>query len=177
MQPLFQIPTQMELTNRKLNSHFLKEQSLTDRSSYEYYRQNRKAPSKTIDQYNYFVKAVEGVFNVIQDLIINSEEGVYVKDIGYFCAQKKRKKKRVKTSLFKKGFNYSTVTFIPDENLKGWIMEGTVEVQIKNLISEADIDYNLNIPLYESVRYQEESIQKEYKKRKRVSKNAFNRIY
>lgn len=72
-----------------------------DREMYDYYRQNRRKVAKGIDQYMLWRKAIAGMIIVINDLIEDNENGLYIEGFGYFCAKKRAlRKKRI--SIVKK---------------------------------------------------------------------------
>lgn len=75
------------------NTFFLREHSLTSRECYDYYKEHRRWNSPTINQYNYFVKALEGFFLVVQRMMTQSKGGVYMTGLGYFACVLDGKKK------------------------------------------------------------------------------------
>lgn len=72
--------------------------SITGRRVYDFYRQNRKIKKgNAVNEFKYFVRAANAILKAIQELMIESEGGVYVKHLGYFAffmsPYKKRKDK------------------------------------------------------------------------------------
>lgn len=127
--------------------------SLIDREVYDYYRENRRRQSKTIDQYNYFVKAVEGLFRVISEMIAQSEGGVYIEGLGYFCCIKKVVKNRSESLTLRGRKKISYVPFFfPDKAFEDWRMEGTFKFFLKNKIKEAKVKHNIYFDVCESYR-------------------------
>lgn len=127
---------------------FLDYKDISSRESYEYYRENRKKPAKGIDQYNYFRKAVEGLMLVLQEEMIHSEEGVCLKDWGYFCfiksPKKRRRNKPSKGLLEQYKFNYEySPYFFPDDLVEGWTMSDSFEPNIGKKRVGLDMEYRL----------------------------------
>ena len=48
----------------------------------EFYKKERRKPSKIIDQYNYFEKAVHGMLSELKQMMVESENGVHLKGFG-----------------------------------------------------------------------------------------------
>ena len=68
--------------------------SIMDREVYEFYRENRKKVAKGINDFNLFKKAVGGYFSLVKQVMEESEGGVYLNNIGYFCYVISTKKKK-----------------------------------------------------------------------------------
>lgn len=82
--------TQMELrTNKVKIDDFI---SLKDKEFYEYYKKNRKKVSKGIERYTDWSRAVGRILVSIRNLLIESEGGVYVENLGYFAVFKTYRK-------------------------------------------------------------------------------------
>ena len=144
------------------NSSLLKPYSLTGRDVYDFYRQNRKKMAKGIDQYNYFVKAVDGIFMVIKEMMLQSEGGVHIAGLGYFCNLKNprefSRKVKVKNSLIKKKKNYYSYhpLFIPDPEMKMWSMDYTFKESYITELQNSKLEYKLHFNLVNSIRNAEE---------------------
>ena len=99
---------------------------LLDREFYDFYREHRKYKSKGIDQYNYFVKCVNGIFETIYSTLKETDGGVYIYNFGYFHFIKSRKKRRKKkeTNILKKYKKeyYYRLWFTPDKGLTDWYL-------------------------------------------------------
>lgn len=135
------------------NNFFLREHQLTSRECYEYYKKHRKWNSPTINQYNYFVKALEGFFIIVQKMMIQSEGGVYLRGLGYFACVltgKKRKTKFVKTKSLvvktKRPYKYVPY-FFPEEDMKKWTMEDTFMPINKDRINASKINHKLHFDI------------------------------
>lgn len=64
-----------------------KEQYLEDlmsREFYQFYRRTRRKPSKVIDQYNYFEKAINGMVEELRRMLSETDTGVHLKGLGVF---------------------------------------------------------------------------------------------
>lgn len=59
-------------------------EELMGREFYEFYKKTRKKPSKNIDQYNYFVKAVRGLCIEMKAMLNETEHGIHLKGLGIF---------------------------------------------------------------------------------------------
>ena len=59
-------------------------ENINTREFYEFYRKVRRKPSKKIDQYNYFKKAIGGMLEELKKLIEEAEHGVCLKGLGVF---------------------------------------------------------------------------------------------
>lgn len=132
---------------------FLTFRSLVDREVYEYYRENRRRQSKTIDQYNYFIKAVEGLFIVISRMIAESEAGVYIEGFGYFCCIKNIRKTKPKSLTLRSKYKISyTPFFFPDKEFQHWRMDGTFKDRLKGRVRNSKIEHRVYFDVCESYR-------------------------
>jgi len=112
--------------------------TLTDRKAYDFFKKNRKRKCKGINQYNLFVKAVSGIFYEIKRQLVNSEGGVYIEGVGYFCnilSKPKVRKIRSPKKLadFKKDHYYFPV-FFPIDRFKMWSMDYTFSFHTEKAI-------------------------------------------
>lgn len=147
---------------------FLDYKDLSSREAYEYYRNNRKYVSKTIDQYNYFKKAVEGLTRLIKDCFLENEEGVCIRDLGYLGMVRTIEEVRVKnpstTSILKK-YNkrhmYKPVLF-PDIMYENWHMEFAFSQNIQDGLrrDKKNKEYKLRKTLCDSIIVSEDFIKK-----------------
>jgi hypothetical protein len=97
---------------------------LINRDFYNLYRERRRTTAREIDQYKLFEKAVNGLLITMRNIIEESEGGLYIQGIGYFCHKKSDTKSKAtgSVSFFKrqnKKYKYS-LTFFPDKQLKDW---------------------------------------------------------
>jgi len=94
-----------------------------NRDSYNLYKQKRRKVAKEIDQYKLFEKAISGILSCLMQMIKESENGVYIKGLGYFFHNKSDKKVKGKKETFfkriKKRYIYQA-DFYPDDSLEGW---------------------------------------------------------
>lgn len=182
MEALYKIPIPTESNDKKPSNPFLKSLYLTDRKVYDYYREHRYDVAPAINQYNYFVKAVEGMFNIIQKFLTESENGVYIEGIGYFAVESKRNKKRngFSKSLLKR-YTVSKqikVYFIPDKMFEGWSIDRTADKWLKLNLKSSEIDYKVDISLKDSVKNNIESTRSEYNRTyKTIKADDLKRIY
>lgn len=151
------------------NKHFRREVSLTSRESYDFYRANRKNCPKAINQYNLFVKAVEGIFRMIQMMVIESEAGVYIEGLGYFANVKvKTRKKKFKSLLLKAKTHFThTPYFFPDGRFSEWTMSGTAKKRFKHAVTRSSIKYRLRKDLAQSLTEAQKFAQKAFFDKKR----------
>lgn len=54
------------------------------REFYEFYKKTRRKPSRVIDQYNYFEKAINGLVRELRAMLSETEHGVHLKGLGVF---------------------------------------------------------------------------------------------
>ena len=103
---------------------FLEHEPLICREFYDYYRTHRRKVAKGIDQYMLFEKAVSGLLRLLRRLAVDTEGGIYIKGLGYFCHVKnyKKIKNRKGRNFFEKLKKVNTYTywFFPDGNFEGW---------------------------------------------------------
>lgn len=57
-------------------------EDINTREFYEFYKKVRRKPSKKIDQYNYFKKAINGMLMEIRDCLEETEHGVHLRGLG-----------------------------------------------------------------------------------------------
>lgn len=130
------------------------EYDIKSREVYDFYRKHRKKPCKGIDQYNYFKKSIDEIFAIIARMMVESEGGVYISGLGYFCFVKypkkcKDRKNKNKYIILKKEryFPY----FFPDKRLKSWTMSEAFNFRIYYLKSKSESkEYKLHFDLCES---------------------------
>ena len=104
---------------------FLEKERLINREFYEFYKTNRKSVAKEIDQYNYFVKAIGGILQLIKKEAYEREFGVYIENFGHFCFIRGKNPKRnpLEKSPLKKSKKIFIWQhwFIPEnDKLKDW---------------------------------------------------------
>ncbi len=110
------------------SKYFLETEELMSREFYDFYRKERRHMALAIDQYNYFVKAVNGILELIVKTSVHTKGGVHIKGFGYFCHVRTKEKRRNKTEKnplkkFQKKYHY-VPHFIPDDaNLKEWYVD------------------------------------------------------
>lgn len=146
---------------------FLDYKDLSSREAYEYYKENRKYVSKTIDQYNYFKKAVEGLLRVIKKHFLDNEEGVCIRDLGYLgmvrTKEKVKTKNPSKVSLLKKHskrYKYKPILFI-DIMYENWHMEFAFSpIVYEKLNKNKGKKYKLHKTLCDSIIVSEDFIKK-----------------
>lgn len=112
---------------------FLYKEDLMCREFYEYYRTHRKKVVEPIDQYKLFVKAVGGLMMTLKKQIRETEGGVYIKGLGYFCHVKNTEKRRKAVGKAEKERSYFdrikkvdtySYWFFPDTAFKDWYIFG-----------------------------------------------------
>lgn len=57
-------------------------ENLMSREFYDFYRKSRRKPSKVIDQYNYFEKAIGGMVEELRKMLSETETGIHLKGLG-----------------------------------------------------------------------------------------------
>ncbi len=106
-----------------LKTHnFQKICSLLDREAYDFYRTNRKEVAQGLNDFNLYKKAVSGLFMLMNRMIEESEGGVYIDNLGYFCyvvyPQKSKFFKNYKSVILRnKRYYVYQKSFFPDENV------------------------------------------------------------
>jgi len=136
---------------------FQREKNTMDRDFYEFYRTHRRKPSKVIDQYNYWKKAICAILEIVRDQMIEKEGGVYLEGLGYFvnCIIPGRKYK-MKKKVFKlsdKVMKYKYFpNFFPDEHLKEYLMYGTFTECEKKERENRDLKYTLHFYLVKAIK-------------------------
>lgn len=156
-------------TGHRHDNHFRRKVNLTSRDCYDFYRANRRSCPKGINQFLLFEKAVEGLFMVMQDMLVQSESGVYITGLGYFANTKvKSKSKKGKSLLLRAKTRYTHLPyFFPDEPFKDWTMNGTAKTIIKSKLRGSGIKYKLRFDLIKSLSEAQLFAQKVHFDRKR----------
>lgn len=153
----------MELKDSK--EKFIKSLDLTTREAYNFYREHRKSPSKAIDQYNYYVKAIRGLITTLEDMLVESEGGVYIDQLGYFCnlylgtAIVDREMVGYKFSRqnrYVKVHKY-TPYFKAHKDFEGWMMDRTFSQKYRLKLRESKINYKLNFDICEAYAISQEA--------------------
>lgn len=112
------------------NQYFLELEELVDREFYDFYREHRTHQALAIDQYNYFEKAIGGMLKSLKKLVVETNGGVDIKGLGYFCHVRSKVKRRYtseKNPLKKHLKRYTTYFwFYPEEDLRDWYLEPTI---------------------------------------------------
>lgn len=129
------------------DKHFIKYQDLTSRDCYDFYRSWRRRKPKEIDQYRLFVKCVNGLTMLLAKMMEESEGGVYIQGLGYFCCVKLKNKVRLNKSKslllrLQKCDRYIPY-FFPDKEMAGWTMSDSSCYLLRKKINATDIDYKL----------------------------------
>lgn len=110
--------------------------SLLDREVYDFYRENRYRAANGINDYNLYKKAVGGLFELLRKMVMESEGGVYIENLGYFCyiISNKKSRKRITEikniplrEKYKKKYTYFPY-FFPDENLEDFTASKTLKL-------------------------------------------------
>jgi hypothetical protein len=109
----------------------IKEHILLDREFYDFYRQNRKKPVVAINQYNYFVKAINGISKTLRDMVNATNGGVDIRGFGYFSNVRSRRKRKnmFETNPMKKHLRHYHfgLFFYPEEPYRCWDLKMTEE--------------------------------------------------
>jgi len=150
---------------------FIKELDLSDRIVYDYYREHRHKCVKGLNQYDLFKKAVDGIFCLISQMIVDSEGGVYIEGLGYFCNIKKEKKAKIMNRTLSriqkaKKIDKYKPHFFPDKELEDWTMERMFSFRLTANIQRNNKPRKLHFDICESVRIAEEYARKKGNHRK-----------
>jgi len=153
---------------------FLCQESIVTRDLYELYKKKRKKVAKEIDQYKLFEKVVRSLLLLIGRSVISEEGGVYIKDIGYFCAVKDIKNNKkitivMATSIFnryRKRDCYYPYLFV-DDCLKGWTMNRTFNPTIRSKVM-ANKNYTINFDVAYSYHEAKKNLKKLSKLNKKI---------
>ncbi len=142
---------------KELKENFNNSSSLISREAYEFYRLKRKKVASGINDYNLYKKAIEGLFIVIKDMMVESEGGVYLDGFGYLCNiayPKEYKATGKKTSLFQrfKRYQYYFPYLVPDVELKDWTMSDSFEDKLERKLNAQDIKYKLHFDIADTMR-------------------------
>lgn len=141
---------------KELNKNFPDSQSLLSREAYDFYRAKRKRAVSSINEYNLYKKTISGLFNVVSDMMVQSEGGVYIEGFGYLCniAYPNLWKDGKGKSLFQriKKYQYYFPYFIPDVELKNWTMSDAFENKLERKLNAQDIKYKLHFDLVDTIR-------------------------
>lgn len=141
---------------KELNKNFPDSQSLLSREAYDFYRAKRKRAVSSINEYNLYKKTISGLFNVVSDMVVQSEGGVYIEGFGYLCniAYPNLWKDGKGKSLFQriKKYQYYFPYFIPDVELKDWTMSDAFENKLERKLNAQDIKYKLHFDLVDTIR-------------------------
>lgn len=118
------------------NKEYLED--INTREFYEFYRKVRRKPSKKIDQYNYFKKAISGMLTELKKIIEETEHGVSLKGLGVFY-KKPYGEPTKKISLFtkKKVPRNKLTLFLEDEFLRAkYIIYYTPKISSDGVLRE-----------------------------------------
>lgn len=143
--------------SKELKQNFTNSQSLISREAYYFYRQNRKKVAVGINDYNLYKKAISGLFNMIGDILTESEGGVYLEGLGYLCMvayPKEYKSSGKKVSLFQrvKTYQYYFPYLFTDIELDGWSMSDSFQTKLERKMNSKDIKYKLHFDLVDTIR-------------------------
>lgn len=141
---------------KELKENFPEANSLLSREAYDFYKTKRKRVAEGINEYNLYKKAVSGLFNVVSDMMVESEGGVYLEGFGYLCniAYPNMWKDGKGKSLFQKikKYQYYFPHFVPDVELKDWTMSDAFEDKLERKLNAQDIKYKLHFDLVDTIR-------------------------
>lgn len=144
--------------SKELQKNFPNYETLTSRKAYDFYRKNRKRCPKGINEFNLYKKAIEGLFTVIKDMMVESEGGVYIDGFGYLCMiahPNEWKERNTKgKSLFQrlKKHQYYFPYFVPDYELREWTLSDAFEDKLIRKANAQDIEYKLHFDIVETIR-------------------------
>ena len=113
-------------------------ENINTREFYEFYRKVRRKPSKKIDQYNYFKKAIGGMLEELKKLIEEAEHGVCLKGLGVFYKKPYGEPTR-KVALFtkKKVKRNKLDLFLEDDFLRSkYIISYTPKIKAEGVFRE-----------------------------------------
>lgn len=159
--------------SKELKQNFPNYSTLYSRKAYDFYRQKRKTPAEGINEYNLYKKAVSGLFNVISDMMTESEGGVYIEGIGYFCNIAYPNEWKINNtkgkSLFQKlkKYQYYFPYFFPDIELRGWSMSDSFEDKLERKLNAQNIKYKLHFDIVDTLRIAND-VSKKYKNHRKV---------
>lgn len=131
----------------EIKTHILLQ--LISREFYEFYKTKRKNVAREIDQYKLFVKAVSGILITMREMMDESEGGLYIEGLGYFCHTKSKNKIKSKGSSFflrlKKKYYYK-LTYFPEDFWDNWYLKFSNSVKSR----EKRSSYLLHFKIIES---------------------------
>lgn len=162
--------TKIQIVSRE-HKNFLEVEELITREFYDFYRQNRKKVAEGINEYNLFKKAVGGLLLSLKHIAQNTEGGIHIRGVGYFChvkSQRKGLKHPADKSFFKrikKGYYY-IFWFFPDEKFNGWYLEQCPDIRRR----KKKIEYKLYFSAIKAHYSAQDYSKKLYKKIKNIYK-------
>lgn len=112
--------------------------SLKDREFYNYYKKNRKKTAKGIYQFEHFEKAVGGLMLALHELIVESEGGVFIENLGYFAVFETLKK-TVRYNMY----DSSLKSFIPAKRYYPYFFGDVSNTTFKNWTMNKTFSYFL----------------------------------
>lgn len=130
---------------------------IANRDFYNLYKEKRRKTAREIDQYKLFVKAVNGLILTMKDIIEESEGGLYIQGIGYFCHKKSKTKQKLRgvATFFKKQkrkYKY-TLTFFPDKQLTDWYITYNPTLYVRDKRDRYYIHFSLIESYYKAKRF------------------------
>lgn len=132
---------------------FFKQINITSREAYEYYRQNRKEVAKAVNQYNYYVKAINGICALLREIIIEEEEGIFISGIGYFGNVYYKDRLIRRENKFKKKY-YKKVhkpNFFPEHKFQMFSMSDNFTKSLTKAIYSSKTEYKLRFDLIDDM--------------------------
>lgn len=145
---------------------FLEYKDISSKEAYEFYKENRKTVVKGISRYSCFKKAVEGMVSTLTKMIIENENGVCIRDLGYFCMIKNKNKTRFinlqETSLLKRRGEKQTYTpyLFFDIMYEGWYMEHTFSKGFKQYLQKSKKTYKMHKQVCDSLIVNEDFVKR-----------------
>lgn len=158
--------------SKELKENFINSVSLESREAYNFYKEKRKRAVKGINEYNLYRKAISGLFTVVKDMMVESQGGVYLEGLGYFCNvayPTEWKGGNIKSkSLFQKlrKYQYYFPHFVPDVEFKDWTMSDSFEEKLKRKLNSQEIKYKLHFDLVDTMRIAHDYTKKSVDSRK-----------
>lgn len=94
-------------------------ENIIGRELYDFYRKNRRKPSKVIDEYAYFIKAMHGMLQELRQMMRETDNGVHLRGFGVLY-KKPFGEYMKKMSIFthKKAYRKTIEFFLEDEYIR-----------------------------------------------------------
>lgn len=122
-------------------------EQLINREAYEYFKKNKRKVSRNLDEWKKWHSIIKGLFFAAECIAKQTNQGIYIKGIGYFAFVRLFTKKGKRKTMLTRGLPRHVYLrkFYPDSPaLKNWMLSEELTTTKKLLLNFEAVEHFKN---------------------------------